>query len=195
MKYNQRSPIAAHQSWLISFSVTDWILYSVQIKEMSVFPRISLKPEVTDFLQGVFLNKEVCFRRYVGSSFSLLVNCSGLSVKKITQGGWRNICSIEKSSDIFFLLPTVDELYLHYCCFLDKQCLLVEINPAPEVTRLFRCWLQWAGRRQSVVSRSCSHACLTLLPTLVSGPALTWLPWKRSDASWEKSLKRWPFLF
>lgn len=26
---------------------------------MSVFPRISLKPEVTDFLQGVFLNKEV----------------------------------------------------------------------------------------------------------------------------------------
>lgn len=27
--------------------------------EMSVFPRISLKPEVTNFLQSVFLNKEV----------------------------------------------------------------------------------------------------------------------------------------
>ncbi len=54
----------------------------------------------------------------------------------------------------------------------------------------FRCWRRWAIRRQSVVSRSCSHACLTRPRTLVFGPALIWLPWKRSDASWEKSWKR-----
>lgn len=35
------------------------MFFFVQIVEMSVFPRISLKPEVTDFLQDVFLNKEV----------------------------------------------------------------------------------------------------------------------------------------
>ncbi|KAI3355331.1 hypothetical protein L3Q82_018183, partial [Scortum barcoo] len=32
---------------------------AVHIRKMSVFPRISLKPEVTDFLRGVFLNNEV----------------------------------------------------------------------------------------------------------------------------------------
>lgn len=28
---------------------------------MSVFPKISLRPEVADYLKGVFMNKEVCF--------------------------------------------------------------------------------------------------------------------------------------
>lgn len=39
---------------------TNWILFSPShSKEMSVLPSISLKPEVTDFLQHVFVNKEV----------------------------------------------------------------------------------------------------------------------------------------
>ncbi|XP_074478503.1 tRNA (cytosine(72)-C(5))-methyltransferase NSUN6 isoform X2 [Sebastes fasciatus] len=35
------------------------MLPAQNIEEMSVFPRISLKPEVTDYLKSVFLNKEV----------------------------------------------------------------------------------------------------------------------------------------
>uniref|UniRef100_A0A3Q3VSH2 SAM-dependent MTase RsmB/NOP-type domain-containing protein n=1 Tax=Mola mola TaxID=94237 RepID=A0A3Q3VSH2_MOLML len=45
---------------------------------MSVFPRISLKPEVTDFLQGVFLNKEVLAAvgpREAESRFQKLLTC------------------------------------------------------------------------------------------------------------------------
>lgn len=40
---------------------------------MSVFPRISLKPEVMDFLQGVFLNKEVgVYMCFLGSSYLII---------------------------------------------------------------------------------------------------------------------------
>lgn len=51
----------------------------------------------------------------------------------------------------------------------------------------FRCSLRLAIRRQSVASRSCSHACLTRRRTPVFGPAPISLPWKKSGTSWEKS--------
>lgn len=66
--------------------------------------------------------------------------------------------------------------------------------PCRLVSVAFRCWLRRIIKRQSVVSRGCSHACLTLPRTLVSGPALISLPWKRSDTSWEKSWKRRVFV-
>lgn len=46
--------------WNCPISITNECDFElVQVMEMSVFPRISLKPEVTNFLQSVFLNKEV----------------------------------------------------------------------------------------------------------------------------------------
>ncbi|XP_056869643.1 tRNA (cytosine(72)-C(5))-methyltransferase NSUN6 isoform X1 [Takifugu flavidus] len=55
-----------------------WHVRARNVMEMSVFPRISLKPEVTNFLQSVFLNKEVLAavgHQEAESRFQKLLRC------------------------------------------------------------------------------------------------------------------------
>lgn len=104
---DQHSPAAPHQSWFIC-SVIDRTLFFAQIEEMSVFQGISLKPEVTDFLKSVFLNKEVgiYLHKFLGSSFSPLENhkYTKINTQYFSEDNTRECGNLQGLAEIFFRL-------------------------------------------------------------------------------------------